>query len=127
MPCEHHIGEIARNGGLIGPARTIYCESWRYSGGYKLFELQEFYYIFDKTTNKYKKKWSKEKHFRVRYMNEDQVANKFLEFMKEKLFIDEWPDWVQAFRSLYFGGRGFTYPPLWRMNQLAKKAMRKNA
>ena len=122
MPCEHHFGEIAKNGiGLIAPATLIFCESWRYAGGYRKFELQELYYVYNKKYDKYVKKWSTQKHFKASYVTEEELIDQFLIFLKKKLFVSEWTPFVEAFRSLYFGGKSLTYPPAWRLRQLARK------
>ena len=122
MPCEHHYAEIAKDGlGIIAPATLIFCESWRYIEGYRRFELQELYYIYDKETGKYIKRWSDQKHFKATYVTEEELKERFLNFLKEKLFVSEWIPFVEAFRSLYSGGKSLTYPPSWRLRQLARK------
>ena len=122
MPCEHHCAEIAKDGiSIIAPATLIFCESWRYIEGYRSFELQELYFIYDNKTGKYIKKWSDEKHFKASYVTEDELKDQFLKFLKEKIFVSEWTPFVEAFSSLYSGGRSLTFPPSWRLHQLARK------
>ena len=126
MPCEHHYAEVAKNGfGIIAPATLIFCESWRYIEGYRRFELQELYYVYDKETGKYIKRWSDQKHFKATYVTEEELKERFLNFLKEKLFVSEWIPFVEAFRSLYNGGKSLTYPPSWRLRQLTRKYARK--
>jgi len=121
MPCEHHFAEVSRDGlGIIAPATLIYCESWRYTGGFKRFELQQVYYIYDKETGKCHKRWSEQKHFKASYVTDEELIDLFLKFLKERLFVSEWVPFVEAFGSLYFGGKSRTYPPSWRIRQLAK-------
>ena len=128
MPCEHHFAEIAKDGlGVIAPATLIYCESWRYLEGFKRFELQQIYYVYDKETKKSHIRWMEQKHFKATYVTEEELKEQFLNFLKEKLFISEWVPFVEAFRSLYSGGKSLTYPPSWRLRQLARKyAMKVN-
>lgn len=122
MPCEHHVAEIARDGiSIIAPATLIGCFSWRYAEGFRVFELQELYYVYDKKKNRFLKKWDEKRHFEARYVTEDELVDQFLKFLKEKLPVIEWPPFVEAFRSLLAGGRSLTYPPRWRMKQLARK------
>jgi len=122
MPCEHHFAEVARDWlGIIAPANLIYCESWRYIGGFKRFELQQLYYIYDKETGEWHKRWVEQKHFKASYVTEEELIDLFLKFMKEKLSVSEWAPFVEAFISLYIGGKSSSYPPAWRMRQLARK------
>ena len=125
MPCEHHMAEIARDGiGIIAPATLIFCESWRGMDGYRRFELQELYYIYDKETGKFIKKWNGHKHFEATNIGEEELKEKFLNFLKEKLPVHEWMPFVGAFVSLYSGGKSLTCPPTWRLRQLARKYAR---
>ena len=122
MPCLHHEAEIAKDGiNIIAPATLIYCESWRYLEGYKNFELQEIYFIYDKNKGKFKIKFDDKKHFKATYITEEDLKDKFLEFIKNKIDVYDWNHFIEAFTSLYYGGKSLTYPPIWRMKQIAKK------
>ena len=122
MPCEHHKAEIAKDGlGIIAPATLIYCESWRDLEGFKRFELQQIYYKYDEKTDKWRMQWMEQKYFAVKYVTDEELIDLFLKFLKEKLTVPEWIPFVEAFRSLYMGGKSLTYPPNWRIRQLARK------
>jgi len=122
MPCKHEFAEIVRNG-IQAPATLIYCESWRYSEGFKKFELQALGFIQEE--KKTKKKWIESKHFIAKYVSEDELIEQFLRFLKEKLFISEWLPFVEAFVRLFFGGKSCSIPPIWRIRQLMKKGEKK--
>lgn len=121
MPCEHHTAEIARDGiGIIAPATLIFCESWRGMDGYRRFELQELCYVYDKETGRFVKKWNGHKRFKATNIGDEELKAKFLDFLKEKLPVIEWTPFVEAFVSLYHGGKSRTCPPTWRLRQLAR-------
>ena len=121
LPCDHHKARVVY-GGFIGPARVIYLESWRYLEGFQRFEMQEFYYRYNKESGGFEKLWNEKLHFKLSYVSADDVIDAFLKFMREKLDVSDWVDWVGAFSSLFMGGRSLTYPPAWRLKQMVKES-----
>jgi hypothetical protein len=97
----------------------IYCFAWRCRGGFLEFELQTLHYILT-PDGKPEKRFAEDKHFKTSYVTEEELVDQFLAFLKEKLYVSEWVPFVEAFRSLYFGGASLTFPPRWRLRQLAR-------
>ena len=121
MPCKHHQIEVTENGRVIGKLATlIYCESWRYLEGFQSFILQQIYFKYDKEKEKWIEHRMPNKLFKASYITEEELKDKFLNFLKE-IPVMEWTPFVEAFISLYYGGKSRTYPPMWRIKQIAKK------
>jgi len=116
MPCEHHLGDLVRDG--IRPAATlISCYSWRYSGGFRNFSMQKVVYV--RRNGVRVREWVGPE-FSVSYMTEKEVERAFLRFL-ERVGTWEWVAWVEAFTSLIRGGKSSKSVPKWRQRQLRRR------
>ena len=121
MPCEHDMAEALPSGLIRAEATLIECYAWRYSGGFKQFNLQKIRFVRTVDEPQPKKVYYNIR-FSAEYVSEDELINKFLEFLKTLPPL-YWPTWVEAFVSTLYGGPSATSIPRWREKQLLRRQL----
>ena len=120
MPCQHEYARPVRNG-ILAPADLIYCFAWRYSSGFQKFEMEPIYFLMKE--GKMTMEWvtnRKAPTFEASYVEEEELLDRFLAFLRKEVQLLQWSVWTEAFTRLVFGGQSATFPPRWRERQLLR-------